>query len=182
MQFSSTCKRYTDVMALKNQLQCHVFNSQLTSDTASHLTQLIINLQTAAVKLQIIEVSNFYKWSYNVIIAKPLHLYYSMSLLLLQKESGSSCVEFTATQYYHIYQSRFEEGVVDKSLKGRSYVHIGNITKQLLCVGTIWVKLMEKTLVKFSDVQQNYSMIFNLLNLFCTIFNRSNHSLISWNN
>jgi len=59
MQFSSTCKRYTDVMALKNQLQCHVFNSQLTSDTASQLTQFIINLQTAAVKLQIIEVSNF---------------------------------------------------------------------------------------------------------------------------
>ena len=61
MQFSSTCKRYTDVMVLKNQLQCHVFNSQLTSHTASQLTQLIINLQTAALKLQNIEVSNFYK-------------------------------------------------------------------------------------------------------------------------
>ena len=57
MQFSSTCKRYTDVMALKNQLQCHVFNSQLKSDTASQLTQLIIKLQTAAIMLQKMEVS-----------------------------------------------------------------------------------------------------------------------------
>ena len=61
MQFSSTCKRYTDVMALNNQLQCHVFNSQLTSDTASQLIRLIIKLQTAAAKLQNIGVSNFYK-------------------------------------------------------------------------------------------------------------------------
>ena len=28
---------------------------------------------------------------------------------LLQRESGSSCVEFTARQYYHIYKSRFED-------------------------------------------------------------------------
>ena len=55
-QFSSTCKRYTDVMALKNQLQCRVFNSELPSITTSKLTQLIIALQTAAVKLQKIEV------------------------------------------------------------------------------------------------------------------------------
>ena len=59
MKFSSTCKRYTDVMALKNQLQSHVFSSNLTSDTASQLTQFIIELQTAAVNLQKIEVSNF---------------------------------------------------------------------------------------------------------------------------
>jgi len=57
-KFSSTCKRYTDVMALKNQLQCHVFNSNLTSDEASLLTNNIIKLQIAAVKLQNIEVSN----------------------------------------------------------------------------------------------------------------------------
>ena len=53
MQFSGTCKRYTDLMALKNQLQCQVFNSQITTDTASQLTQLIINLQTAAVDFRI---------------------------------------------------------------------------------------------------------------------------------
>ena len=46
-------------MALKNQFQSHVFNSNLTSDTASQLTQFIIELQTAAVNLQNIEVSNF---------------------------------------------------------------------------------------------------------------------------
>ena len=54
-QMSSTCKRYTDVMALKNQLQCHVFSG--TPDTATQLTPFIITLQTAAVKLQGIEVS-----------------------------------------------------------------------------------------------------------------------------
>ena len=59
MEFSSTCKRYTDVIALKNQLQCHVFNSVLTSDIASQLTLHIIKLQTAAVKLQNIEVNSF---------------------------------------------------------------------------------------------------------------------------
>jgi len=59
MKFSSTCKRYTDVIALKNQLQCHMFNSVLTPDVASKLTLHIIKLQTAAVKLQKIEVNNF---------------------------------------------------------------------------------------------------------------------------
>ena len=44
MQLSGTCNRYSDVMALKNQFLCHEFSSQLTSDTASQLTQLIINL------------------------------------------------------------------------------------------------------------------------------------------
>jgi len=58
MEFSSTCKRYTDVMAFKNQLQCHVFNSNLTSDAASQLTNITIKLQIAAVELQNIEVSN----------------------------------------------------------------------------------------------------------------------------
>ena len=41
IQFSSTYKRYTDVMALKYQLQCREFNSQITTNTASQLTQLI---------------------------------------------------------------------------------------------------------------------------------------------
>ena len=86
MQFSSTCKRYTDVMALKNQLQCHVFNSQLTPHIASQLTQLIINLQTAALKLQNIEVSNFYKWSHTVIIDTPLHQYYFVFLYYFSRK------------------------------------------------------------------------------------------------
>ena len=58
MELSSTCKRYTDIMALKNQLQCHVFNSALTPNRASNLTQLIIKLQTAVINLQTIEVGD----------------------------------------------------------------------------------------------------------------------------
>ena len=54
-QLSSTCRRYTDVMALKNQLQCHVFTG--TADIATRLTPFIIDLQLAAAKLQRIEVS-----------------------------------------------------------------------------------------------------------------------------
>lgn len=56
-EFSSTCKRYTDVMALKYLLQCHVFNHELAAEMASNLGELIINLQTAAIKLQKMEVS-----------------------------------------------------------------------------------------------------------------------------
>ena len=55
--FSSTCRRYTDVMAFKKQLQCHMFAG--TSETASQLTPLIIELHTAALKLQHIEVQRF---------------------------------------------------------------------------------------------------------------------------
>jgi len=54
-KFSSTCKRYTDIMAVKNQLQCHVFkrkSNTSSNTTVSQLTQLIIKLQTAAVMLQ----------------------------------------------------------------------------------------------------------------------------------
>ena len=58
--FSSTCKRYTDIMLVKNHLQCHVFKmiSNATSNIVSQLIQLIIKLQIAAVKLQKLEVSD----------------------------------------------------------------------------------------------------------------------------
>ena len=56
-KFSSTCKRYTDIMAIKTHLQCSVFNSE--PSVTSQYTQLIIKLQTAAIKLQKIEVSDF---------------------------------------------------------------------------------------------------------------------------
>ena len=58
MELSSTCKRYTDIMALKNQFQCHVFNKDATNDveTIAQLTKLLISLQTAAIDLQNIEV------------------------------------------------------------------------------------------------------------------------------
>jgi len=49
-KFSSTCKRYTDVMAIKTHLQCQVFTSN--HSITSKITQLIIKLQAAAIKLQ----------------------------------------------------------------------------------------------------------------------------------
>jgi len=58
--FSSTCKRYTHIMAFKQQLQCHIFNTALEANTVSLLTNLIITLQIAAVKLQKLEVIIFY--------------------------------------------------------------------------------------------------------------------------
>jgi len=59
-QFSSTCKRYTDVMALKHLFLCHLFNnSHLETTIISELTNLIINLQKAAIKLQAMEVGYF---------------------------------------------------------------------------------------------------------------------------
>ena len=54
--FSSTCKRYTPIMAFKQQLQCHIFNTALETDTTLLLTNLIITLQIAAAKLQRLEV------------------------------------------------------------------------------------------------------------------------------
>ena len=59
-QFSSTCKRYTDVMALKHLLQCHLFSSSPKVELTSKLTEIIINLQTAAIKLQKMQVSCCY--------------------------------------------------------------------------------------------------------------------------
>ena len=59
-EFSSSCKRYTHIMAFKHQLQCHVFNTALEADTTSLLTNLIITLQIAAVKLQKLEVIVIY--------------------------------------------------------------------------------------------------------------------------
>jgi len=57
-------------MALKHQLQCHVFRG--TPDMAAQITPLIISLQTAAVNLQIIEVTHI--WIYLV------HIFYHLSI------------------------------------------------------------------------------------------------------
>ena len=45
-----------DIMAFKQQLQCHIFNTALETDTTLLLTNLIITLQIAAAKLQRLEV------------------------------------------------------------------------------------------------------------------------------
>jgi len=56
----ATCKRYTDILAFKDQLQKQLFintNPALTNHTITlQLVSLIINLQTAAIKLQDIEM------------------------------------------------------------------------------------------------------------------------------
>ena len=56
--FSATCRRYTDTLAFKYQLQKVIFNKNeaLNSDAVLKITLLIINLQTAAMKLQQIEL------------------------------------------------------------------------------------------------------------------------------
>ena len=56
--FNATCRRYIDVLAFKDQLQELVFSSSITlsSDNLLQITSLIINLQTAAMKLQDIEL------------------------------------------------------------------------------------------------------------------------------
>ena len=58
-KLSATCKRYTDVLAFKNQIQKQMFdgNTKLSDDVLLVLTSLIIKLQTIAMKLQDIEVS-----------------------------------------------------------------------------------------------------------------------------
>ena len=78
--FNATCRRYIDVLAFKDQLQELVFSSNriLSSDTVLQITSLIINLQTAAMKLQDIEL----------------------------EMNGQYCVTFTSEQYKSIYFSR----------------------------------------------------------------------------
>ena len=55
--FTSICKRYTKVMATKHQLQYYMFkNADETLNT--NLTDAVIHLETAAFRLQHIQVSN----------------------------------------------------------------------------------------------------------------------------
>ena len=68
--FTSKCKRYTKVMATKHLLQYHMFNNP---DQISHeLTQAVMYLETAAYRLQHIQVSTFihsYKHTIYVLFA-----------------------------------------------------------------------------------------------------------------
>ena len=112
-QFSSTCKRYTDVMALKYLLQCHVFSSQLPLNKTSELANLIINLQRAAKRLQEMEVGYFNS------IVSTLMCFKSMQRAIF---TNSSCIEFSASQYQYIYTSTgFDE------LKDRPKIWKNNI-------------------------------------------------------
>lgn len=78
--FTATCRRFTDILAFKDQLQKVLYNNNetLSNDILLQLTSLIIKLQTAAMKLQKIE----------------------------RKLNKSYCVLFTSAQYDLIYSSR----------------------------------------------------------------------------
>jgi len=56
--FSATCKRYTDVMAQKNELQRLIFtkNNNIQSSLIHNITDIVIYLEDAALKLQDIAV------------------------------------------------------------------------------------------------------------------------------
>ena len=94
--FNATCRRYIDVLAFKDQLQELVFSSSKTisSDTVLQITSLLINLQTAAMKLQDIELE--------------LNELY--------------CVTFTSEQYKSIYFSRLHQGDLIDTLCKRANV------------------------------------------------------------
>ena len=96
LSLNPTCRRYTDALALKFQLQKVLFNNNetLSNKTLLQVTSLIINLQTAAKKLQDIAVK--------------LH--------------ERCCVTFTSTQYELIYFLRLHKEDIAKSLCERARI------------------------------------------------------------
>ena len=94
--FNATCRRYIDTLAFKYQLQEILFSSNrtLSSDTVLQITSLIISLQTAAMKLQDIEL----------------------------KLNKQLCVTFTSKQYKSIYFSRMHQGDLINTLCERARV------------------------------------------------------------
>ena len=88
--FSATCRRYTDTLAFKYQLQKLIFNKNeaLSSDAVLQIIVLIINLQTASIKLQQIEL----------------------------KMDKKYCATFTPKQYELIYFSRLHKDNTISSL------------------------------------------------------------------
>ena len=88
--FSATCRGYTDTLAFKYQLQKLIFNKNeaLSSDAVLQIIVLIINLQTASIKLQQIEL----------------------------KMDKKYCATFTPKQYELIYFSRLHKDNTISSL------------------------------------------------------------------
>ena len=97
LSFSATCRRYTDILALKDQLQKVLFDSNetLSSEILLQLTSLIINLQTAAKNLQYIEKNQ---------------------QSIEMKQHNRYCVTFTSSQYELIYFSRLHKSDIASSL------------------------------------------------------------------
>ena len=94
---SATCRRYTDILAFKDQLQKVLFDSNetLSNETLLQLTSLIINLQTAAKNLQHIEKN---QQSFEI------------------KQHNRYCVTFTSSQYELMYFSRLHKSDIASSL------------------------------------------------------------------
>ena len=94
--FNATCRRYNDALAFKDHLQEILFrsNKTLSNDTVLQITSLIINLQTAAMKLQDTELELNEKY----------------------------CVTFTPKQYKLIYFSRLHQGDLINTLCERAKV------------------------------------------------------------
>ena len=65
--FSATCRRYTDVMAHKHELQNLIFNSSSNLNVTVSITSLIIQLEYAAFRLESFAV-RLLTISYNVYI------------------------------------------------------------------------------------------------------------------
>ena len=94
-ELSATCRRYTDVLAFKDQLQNALFTNitTLINASLSKVTLLIIKLQTAAVKLQHIEANMTSRYcvaftpeQYKLIYFSRLH--HDNGLLMSLKERG----------------------------------------------------------------------------------------------
>ena len=112
--FTSICKRYTKIMATKHQLQHYMFNIPNATLNAN-LTHAVIHLETAAFRLQHIQVSN------TIIINLHIYIYiyiYIYILFKLQKlHTNRSCLEFTARQYQSIYNSKYNIKSIEASLE-----------------------------------------------------------------
>ena len=102
--FTSICKRYTKVMATKHQLQHDMFNNS-DEPLNTNLTDAVIHLETAAFRLQNIQVSNL------------ILIIYICTLFKLQKlHTNRPCLEFTTRQYQSIYNSKYNITSIKDSL------------------------------------------------------------------
>ena len=113
--FTPTCKRYTDILAFKDQLQkvLLINNQTLSNDTLLQLTSLIIDLQTAAMKLQNIE----------------------------RKMNESYCVTFTSEQYELIYFSRqLQMNMKNNNLVRSLCIRAGLYLQNKKCVCNNWAR------------------------------------------
>ena len=112
--FTATCKRYTDILAFKDQLQkvLLINNETLSIDTLLQLTSLIIDLQTAAMKLQNIE----------------------------RKMNESYCVTFTSEQYELIYFSRQLQMNMENNLLRSLCIRAGLYLQNKKCVCDNWAR------------------------------------------